>query len=76
MSNEADSSKQKGQSWILELKLTIPMQEEQNFNSQLREQLTDLLKGGFAPVVILLREFHYDKTGIVLPGLHFSAFSF
>lgn len=51
------------------------MQKEQGMNGQLREQLTDLLKGGFAPVVILLREFHYDKTGIVLPGLHFSAFS-
>ena len=26
-------------------------------------------------MVILLREFHFDKTGIVMPGLHFSAFS-
>lgn len=26
-------------------------------------------------MVILLREFHFDKTGTVLPGLHFSAFS-
>ena len=37
--------------------------------------LLELLRGGFAPVVILLREFQYDKTGIVLDGLHFSAWS-
>ena len=38
-----------------------------------REELVELLKGGFAPVVILLREFDYKKAGIVLDGLHFSA---
>lgn len=41
----------------------------------IRHNLVELLKGGFAPVVILLREFHFDKTGIVLDGLHFSAYS-
>ena len=41
----------------------------------LREQFVELLKGGFAPVVILLREFHFDKTGIALEGLPFSAWS-
>ncbi|WP_017730812.1 hypothetical protein [Nafulsella turpanensis] len=40
-----------------------------------REHLVELLRGGFAPVVILLREFHFDKTGIVLDGLPFSAWS-
>lgn len=40
-----------------------------------REHLIALLHGGFAPVVILLREFHYDKAGIVLDGLPFSAYS-
>ena len=39
----------------------------------LREQLAELLQGGFAPNVILLREFHYEKAGIMLKGLHFSA---
>ncbi|MDT0676620.1 DinB family protein [Autumnicola musiva] len=39
----------------------------------LRQQLTGLLKGGFAPNVILLREFSYDKCGVILDGLHFSA---
>ena len=41
----------------------------------LREQLAELLYGGFAPVVPLLREFNYEKSGIVLEGLHFSAWS-
>ena len=45
---------------------------EQDPRFLIREQLTELLNGGFAPVVILLREFHYDKTGIVLDGLPFS----
>ena len=40
-----------------------------------RDHLMELLRGGFAPVVILLREFHFDKTGIVLDGLPFSAYS-
>ena len=48
---------------------------DQNDNKLVRDQLAELLKGGFAPVVILLREFHYDKAGIVLDGLHFSAWS-
>jgi hypothetical protein len=39
----------------------------------LRAYLSELLQGGFAPNVILWREFHYDKAGIVLDGLHFSA---
>lgn len=46
-----------------------------NTDRLLREQFLDLLTGGFAPVVILLREYDFDKTGTVLPGLHFSAFS-
>lgn len=41
----------------------------------LRHHLKELLHGGFAPVVILLREFHFDKVGIVLDGLPFSAYS-
>lgn len=47
----------------------------QNIQQEIRESLIELLKGGFAPVVILLREFHFDKTGIVLDGLHFSAYT-
>lgn len=35
--------------------------------------LIEFLKGGFAPNVILLREFHFEKTGIIPDGLHFSA---
>jgi hypothetical protein len=38
-----------------------------------REQLAELLQGGFAPVIPMLREFDYQKAGIVLDGLHFSA---
>ena len=38
-----------------------------------RSQLVELLHGGFAPNVILLREFDYQKAGVVLDGLHFSA---
>lgn len=38
-----------------------------------KSQLVDLLKGGFAPNVVLLREFQYEKAGIILEGLHFSA---
>jgi len=40
-----------------------------------RDHLVELLRGGFAPVVILLREFHFDKAGIALDGLPFSAYS-
>lgn len=40
-----------------------------------KDHLIELLHGGFAPVVILLREFHFDKAGIVLDGLPFSAYS-
>lgn len=39
----------------------------------LRAQLVEFLKGGFAPNVILLREFEFKKAGIILEGLHFSA---
>ncbi|MDX5347488.1 MAG: hypothetical protein LPJ89_01515 [Hymenobacteraceae bacterium] len=45
----------------------------ENAEKTLREELVELLKGGFAPNVILLREFNYKKAGIVLDGLHFSA---
>ena len=51
------------------------MHTDQNTHELIKETLADLLKGGFAPNVILLREFHFDKTGIVLDGLHFSAYS-
>ena len=40
-----------------------------------RIQYVELLKGGFAPVVILLREFDFAKAGIALDGLPFSAWS-
>lgn len=43
--------------------------------SDLSHYLPELLRGGFAPVVILLREFHFEKAGVVLDGLHFSAWS-
>jgi len=36
-----------------------------------RQQLVEFSKGGFAPNVILLREFHYEKAGEMLDGLHF-----
>jgi len=49
------------------------MTDNQNITGLVREQLLELLKGGFAPNVILLREFDYAKAGIVLDGLHFSA---
>ena len=49
------------------------MSLEQNAESILREQLVELLTGGFAPNVILLQEFDYKKAGIKLDGLHFSA---
>lgn len=39
----------------------------------LRAQLVEFLTGGFAPYVILLREFDHRKAGIILEGLHFSA---
>lgn len=51
------------------------MASDQNTNKIIRAQLVEMLKGGFAPVVTLLREFHYDKSGIVLEGLPFSAWS-
>lgn len=38
-----------------------------------RSNLVELLKGGFAPNVILLREYDYKKAGTILEGLHFSA---
>lgn len=51
------------------------MYTDQSIDNLLRAQLTEFLMGGFAPVVILLREFSYEKAGIVLEGLPFSAFS-
>lgn len=51
------------------------MQAALHLQKSIREELSDLLTGGFAPNVILLREFHFEKTGIVLDGLHFSAYS-
>ena len=42
---------------------------------QVREGLIEFLKGGFAPTVILLREFDHRKAHTVLEGLHFSAWS-
>ena len=51
------------------------MTPDQTPDHLLREHLTELLHGGFAPTVILLREFHYDKAGIVLNGLFYSAHS-
>ncbi|WP_026464318.1 hypothetical protein [Adhaeribacter aquaticus] len=45
----------------------------ENTTDQLtRAYLAELLVGGFAPTVILLREFQYDKAGQILNGLHFS----
>lgn len=38
-------------------------------------ELTNRLPGGFAPVVPLLREFHYHKAAVVLDGLPYSAWS-
>jgi hypothetical protein len=49
------------------------MASENSTEKLIREQLTELLTGGFAPNVILLREFQYKKVGIMLDGLHFSA---
>ncbi|WMJ74601.1 hypothetical protein RCC89_15725 [Cytophagaceae bacterium ABcell3] len=39
-----------------------------------KDYLVELLQGGFAPVVTLLKEFHYEKAGYVLDGLPFSAY--
>lgn len=47
----------------------------ENDAETLRQDLATLLRGGFAPVVILLREFHFDKAAIVLDGLPYSAWS-
>lgn len=44
-----------------------------NNEQELREQLAELLEGGFAPNIILLREFDHKKAGVILDGLHFSA---
>lgn len=51
----------------------MPTNTHQSTDTLLREHLVELLTGGFAPNVILLREFDYKKAGIVLDGLHFSA---
>jgi hypothetical protein len=39
------------------------------------EPFAELVHGGFAPVIPLLREFDYHKTGTVLPGLPYSVYS-
>lgn len=39
----------------------------------LRDQIVELLEGGFAQNVPLFREFDHEKAGIILEGLHFSA---
>lgn len=44
-----------------------------NEEHELREQLAALLWGGFAPNITLLREFDDAKAGVILDGLHFSA---
>ncbi len=46
---------------------------DQQTDRIIRDNLIELLRGGFAPNVILLREFDYRKAGIILDGLHFSA---
>lgn len=51
------------------------MENDIHYDDVVRGSLKELLIGGFAPVVILLKEFHFDKTGIVLDGLHFSVWS-
>ena len=51
----------------------LPGMEEKKNEKLLREQLLELLKGGFAPNAILLREFDHKKAAIILDGLHFSA---
>lgn len=49
--------------------------ENDNNGNQLRRQLSELLTGGFAPVVILLREYQYEKAGILMDGLPFTVYS-
>ncbi len=44
-------------------------EEEEHF----RKQLSELVEGGFAPNIILLKEFNWEKTALILEGLHFSA---
>ena len=39
----------------------------------LKEQMAEFLEGSFAPNVTLLREFDHKKAGVILEGLHFSA---
>ncbi len=41
----------------------------------LQSQLAEMLRGGFAPVVVLLREFNYQKSGVVVEDLPFSVWS-
>ena len=38
-----------------------------------REELVELLEGGFAPNIVLFKEFPFRKAGVLLEGLHFSA---
>lgn len=57
------------------MKITATEDIDKTESALIRNQITEFLHGGFAPLVTLLREFYYDKTGIVLEGLHFSAYS-
>ncbi|WP_187264800.1 hypothetical protein [Pontibacter beigongshangensis] len=49
------------------------MTSHTNPDTLLRTHLVELLTGGFAPNVILLREFQFEKAAVMLNGLHFSA---
>lgn len=51
------------------------MEIDQSIDQIVREDLSELLRGGFAPVVILLREYHFDKTSTELDGLPYSVWS-
>lgn len=49
------------------------MTSNADIDALIRSQLVELLRGGFAPNIILLREFDYQKASVMLDGLHFSA---
>lgn len=53
----------------------IKENEADNKIDVLTDHLIELLKGGFAPVVVLLEEFDFNKAGVALDGLPFSAWS-
>lgn len=42
-------------------------------SKKIKKEISVFLEGGFAPNIPLLREFDYRKAGIILDGLHFSA---